>query len=196
MTQALPAVAVQFGSFVENHGWKDIPPALRHEAKRSLVNYFGCAIGVANDPEIEALVRVLSELSARQPASIAGRGERLDVCNAAFVNAAAANFLDFDDTHLPTVIHPTAPVAAAVLALAQSRGSSGSDALHAFILGAEIECRAGNMVSPGHYARGWHITATCGALGAAAGCSRLLGLDAAQTATLVESLRAELSSPK
>ncbi len=54
--------------------------------------------------------------------------------------------------------------------------------MHAFILGAEVECRIGNAVSPGHYARGWHITSTCGVFGAAAGCAKLLGLGAAQTA--------------
>ena len=36
-------------------------------------------------------------------------------------------------------------------------------------------------VSPGHYARGWHITATCGVFGSAVASAKLLGLDAAQT---------------
>ncbi len=54
--------------------------------------------------------------------------------------------------------------------------------LHAFILGAEVECRIGNAVSPAHYARGWHITSTCGVFGSAAGCAKLLGLDAERTA--------------
>ena len=97
---------------------------------------------------------------------------------AAFVNAISANLLDFDDTHLDTIIHPAAPVAAPVLALAQARGFSGRDVLTAFILGVEVECRVGNAVSPGHYARGWHITSTCGVFGAAAACAKLLGLPA------------------
>jgi len=41
-----------------------------------------------------------------------------------------------------------------------------------------VECRIGNAVSPGHYARGWHITSTCGVFGAAAACAKLLGLPA------------------
>jgi 2-methylcitrate dehydratase PrpD len=53
--------------------------------------------------------------------------------------------------------------------------------LHAFILGAEIECRIGNSVSPGHYARGWHITSTCGVFGSAVASAKLLGLSAEQT---------------
>jgi 2-methylcitrate dehydratase PrpD len=73
-------------------------------------------------------------------------------------------------------------VAPAAFALGEQRGLSGQAVLHAFILGAEVECRIGNAVSPGHYARGWHITSTCGVFGAAAAGARLLGLNAEQTA--------------
>src|SRR5215468_5467289 len=55
---------------------------------------------------------------------------------------------------------------------------SGHDLILAFVLGAEIECRIGLAISPSHYRRGWHITATCGVFGAAAAAGRLLGLDA------------------
>jgi 2-methylcitrate dehydratase PrpD len=53
----------------------------------------------------------------------------------------------------------------------------GRDLLLAFTLGVEIECRLGNAISPEHYARGWHITSTCGTLGAAAASGKLLSLD-------------------
>ena len=81
-----------------------------------------------------------------------------------------------------TVMHPAAPVAPGLFALAELRPVSGRDLLHAFILGVEISCRVGLGVMPTHYRRGWHITATCGIFGAAAACARLLGLDARQTA--------------
>jgi 2-methylcitrate dehydratase PrpD len=101
---------------------------------------------------------------------------------AAFVNAIASNLLDYDDTHLRTVIHPSAPVAPAVFALAEETGATGAEVLHAFLLGGEVACRIGNAVSPGHYARGWHITASTGVFGAAAAAARLLRLSAEQTA--------------
>jgi len=170
------------GRFVARSQWEALPAALRHEAKRSLLNFTGYAPGVAHSPPIEMAIRVLTPLSGADRVTILGRAERLDVLGAAFVNAIGGNLLDYDDTHLRTVIHPTAPVAPAVLALAEQRGLSGTDVLHAFILGAEVECRIGNAVSPGHYARGWHITSTCGVFGAAAASARLLGLTTEQTA--------------
>jgi 2-methylcitrate dehydratase PrpD len=79
------------------------------------------------------------------------------------------------------VIHPTVPVAAAVIALAERSRATGARLLHAFILGIEAECRVGNAISPEHYDAGWHITATCGVFGAAAACAKLLGLDTQKT---------------
>jgi 2-methylcitrate dehydratase PrpD len=112
---------------------------------------------------------------------------------AAFVNAAAMNVFDFDDTHAGTIIHPTAPVAPAALALAESRGLGGRQLLHAFILGAEVTCRLGNAISPSHYDRGWHITATCGIFGAAVAAAKLLDLSAEQIVWALGSAAAQSS---
>ena len=166
-----------FADFVAGTTWTDIA-GQNHEAKRSILNFFATALGSAYDPAVDIALRVLSPFSGPATSAIIGRPERLDAMGAAFVNAISANLLDFDDTHLDTIIHPAAPVAAPVLALAQARGFPGRDVLTAFILGVEVECRVGNAVSPGHYARGWHITSTCGVFGAAAACARLLGLPA------------------
>jgi 2-methylcitrate dehydratase PrpD len=165
------------GDFVAAASWPDVA-GQSHEAKRSILNFFATAIGSAYDPAVTSALRTLSSFSGAATSAIIGRPERFDALAAAFVNAISANLLDFDDTHLETIIHPAAPVAAPVLALAQARGFSGRDVLIAFILGVEVECRIGNAVSPAHYARGWHITSTCGVFGAAAACARLLGLSA------------------
>ena len=164
--------------------WADVV-GQSHEAKRSILNFFATALGSANDPAVTAALRTLLPFSGAATSTIIGRSERLDAMCASFVNAISANLLDFDDTHLDTIIHPAAPVAAPVLALAQARGFSGRAVLTAFILGVEVECRVGNAVSPGHYARGWHITSTCGVFGAAAACAKLLGLSADQISNAI-----------
>ncbi|TCH97837.1 MmgE/PrpD family protein [Roseococcus sp. SYP-B2431] len=170
------------GRFVAESRWDDIAPVLRQEAKRSILNNLGCGLGVAKDPAVTTALAVMRNFSGAPVATVIGQGVKLDPMAASFVNAIACNLLDYDDTHLQTVIHPTAPVAPALLALAEQRGFPGAAVLHAFLLGGEVECRIGNAVSPGHYARGWHITSTCGTFGAAAGCAKLLGLSAEQTA--------------
>ena len=144
-----PFAGEALGSFIAGSRWEDITPALRHEAKRSLLNFFGCALGVAWDPAVETALRVMAPFSGPERATVIGRPERLDAMGASFVNTIAANLLDYDDTHLETVIHPTAPVAPPLLALVELRGLTGAEVLHAFLLGAEVECRIGASVSPG-----------------------------------------------
>lgn len=168
--------------FVAGSRWEDIPAAVKRAGVRSLANFVSCALGGAADEAVGLAARVLGPYFGPPQAGVIGRRERPDILNAAFLNAAAANVLEYDDIHLPTVIHPAAPVAPAALALAERRRISGAELLHALILGIEVECRVGLAVMPTHYRRGWHITATCGIFGAAAASGKLLGLDAQQMA--------------
>ena len=181
MTEALSATQT-LARFITESYFEALPEALRHEGRRSILNHVGCALGVARDPAVVTALEIMRESSGKAVASVYGQREKLGVMEAAFVNAIASNLLDYDDTHLRTVIHPSAPVAPAVFALAEETGATGAEVLHAFLLGGEVACRIGNAVSPGHYARGWHITASTGVFGAAAAAARLLRLSAEQTA--------------
>ena len=192
-------VSAQLAGFVADCRWADLPEAVRKEAKRSLVNVVATSFAGCNEPPIVKAIGVLRPFGATGTASVIGRDDRLDACSAAFVNAMSANVFDFDDTHPATIIHPTAPVAPALFAYAETWGLSGEDLLLGFALGAEALCRIGNAVSPGHYRRGWHITSTCGVFGAALATGKVLGLDAqhlvwaignaaVQTGGLVETL--------
>ncbi|CAB3769972.1 MmgE/PrpD family protein [Paraburkholderia humisilvae] len=172
----------QLAQFVERTRWSDIPEAVRHEAKRALVNYFAVGFAGCADPSIGKAVQVYRRLRAGYEASLIGRAERTDMLNAAALNAMTANVHDFDDTHLPTIIHPTAPVAAPLFAFSESKSMTGEALLLAFVVGVEIECRIGNAVSPSHYQRGWHITSTCGVFGAAAAAAKIIKLDNSQIA--------------
>jgi 2-methylcitrate dehydratase PrpD len=171
-----PGVTGRLARFVAEICWRDLPPQVVHQAKRSVLNFFAVALTGCRNATIETALACLSQFSGGRQATLIGRRERIDALNAAFLNAAGANVLDFCDTHVPTAIHPTAPLLPALLALAELHRVGGRDLLLAFVLGQEVECRIGLAMSPSHYKRGWHITATCGAFGAAAGSGRLLAL--------------------
>lgn len=161
--------------------WCDLPDAVRHEARRCLVNFFACALAGWRDPAVTIASRVFARIGPPGDCTVIGSGRTASALHAASLNAMAANVFDFDDTHLPTIAHPTAPVAPVAFALAQSRRISGVELLEAVAAGIELQCRIALAISPGHYARGWHITSTCGVFGSAAAAARLLGLDATQT---------------
>lgn len=173
-------ISQKLADLVATTRWEDIPAPVRHQAKRSIMNFFAVAIAGCRTPPVEIALRSLAEFSGGKQATVIGRTERIDALSSAFLNAAGANVFDFCDTHVRTVIHPVAPVAPALFAVSELKRVSGADLLLAFVLGQEVECRVG-MAIPKHYEKGWHITASCGVFGAAAGASRLLGLDRTRT---------------
>jgi 2-methylcitrate dehydratase PrpD len=178
------SVTRTLAKFLVSHKAADLPEAVRHEGARSLLNWVACAVGASRHETVKRTLSALYDLSGPRDATILGRRERVDIFQAALLNGATSHTFDFDDTHMKTVIHPSGPVASAILALAEhlSKRSpvSGRDFLHAFLLGVETECRIGNSVFPNHYDAGWHITATAGVFGAAAAAGRLLKLNEQQ----------------
>jgi 2-methylcitrate dehydratase PrpD len=172
----VPDVTRLLAAYVVHARADDLPAPVRAEACRTLLNWAGCTVGGSRHDTVDIAVRALSPFSGQPQATLLGRRERVDILHASLINGISSHVLDFDDTHLKTVIHPAGPVASAILALAETRTVSGRDFLHALVLGAEVECRIGNAVYPAHYDRGWHITGTTGVFGSAAACGRLLGL--------------------
>jgi 2-methylcitrate dehydratase PrpD len=162
--------------FVVRSRREDIPAPARAEAVRSLVNWLGCALGGSHHEAIGIALEVLAPFAGAPRASVLGRRERLDCLNAALINGMSAHVLDFDDTHLRTLLHPGVPVASALLALSERAPLAGPDFLHAFVLGVDVECRIANAIYTAHNIN-WYITGTAGVFGAAAAAGKVLELD-------------------
>jgi 2-methylcitrate dehydratase PrpD len=173
-------VTRRLAAYVVASKYDDIPAPVRKEARRTLLNWMGCAVGGSRHETLDAAIAALAPFSGPPQATVVGRRERLDVLHAALMNGISSHVFDFDDTHLKTVIHPAGPVVSAILALSEHRPVSGTEFLNALVVGVEVECRIGNAVYPAHYDRGWHITGTAGVFGSAAASGRLLGLSERQ----------------
>ena len=116
-----PGVTESLARHIAATRWGDIPSRVRHQAKRSLVNFFAVTLAGCRSRPVETALRSLSEFSGGKQVALIGRKERIDALSAAFLNAAGANVDDFCDTHTATVIHPTAPVAGALFSHAGLR---------------------------------------------------------------------------
>ena len=185
MSQAPTASAIshEIADFVLASRWSALPAPVRAEALRAHLNWVACAIGGSRSGTAEAAVRALTALGAQGLSPVLGRRERFDMAHAAFLNGLHASAHAFDDTHLATITHPTAPVAAAAWAATddlarQGRGVSGSELLHAIVLGIDIQCRISKaLLAKGSGSDpGWYITGVSGSVGAAVTCARLMGL--------------------
>lgn len=158
---------------------------IHDEACRSMINVLGTAVGASRHEAVNAVVKVGLQHGGKAVAYVPGRDDRLDLLYSALSIGLAAHIDDFDDTHLETVIHPSAATLGAVLPLSLERDISGGDALRAFALGCEAQLRVGVAMSPWHYDEGWHITGTCGVIGAAVAAGILIKLDAEKLAQAV-----------
>jgi 2-methylcitrate dehydratase PrpD len=165
----------------------DLPAEIRRQGVRSLVNWIGNPISACHFDTVERVVAAQAELSSPGDVRLLGRGDRVDMVAAAFINCVSSSIYDFDDAHLATVIHPTGPVASALLALGERRVISGDEFIHALVLGIEIQCRLANAlaVAPASIAEGWFLTGLTGPVGTAAAVGRVLGLDQRQMSAAI-----------
>jgi len=163
--------------FAVNTSFTDLPREVVHETKRDIINVLGVSIYSARDPSLQAMFAMFDAEGGNGRASVWGTGRKTTLQFAALANGYLGHLEDYDDTHFPTVIHPTAPTLPGAFAIGEDSGAGGRDLITAVALGIEICCRAGNAVYPWHYDAGWHITGTMGVFGAAVACSKIAGLD-------------------
>lgn len=172
----------QLAQWTHELSFSALPETVIQAANKSFYNYIGVAIGGHHH---EAIQIALKSSSAFAPASgtssLLGSEKTSDPLQAALINGFAAHIHDYDDTHLATVIHPTAPAASALVAYAEYASSKGisisrEDFMLALTAGMEVECILGLSVYPSHYDVGWHITGTVGSIGAAVAVGKAMKL--------------------
>ena len=163
--------------------YEDLPADVIAIAKHCVLDWVAVAVQGALEPLATILAEQVAAEGGSDRATLIGHSRRASPRQAALVNGAASHALDYDDVNVRMMGHPTVAVLPAALALAESRGVSGRDLIVAFVAGYETECEIGEIVSPSHYARGFHATGTVGTFGAAAACAHLHRLDGSAVAT-------------
>lgn len=142
-----------------------VSAADRDRAKLHLLDWAGCAVAGRAESAGQILLAGMD----------AGASAR------AFAWGGLGNILEMDDVDKRGLLHPGPSIIPAALSLALQMSVSGEALLDAIVRGYEATIRLGRAVGPGHYAL-WHNTGTCGAIGAAAACASLMGLDRSGTA--------------
>jgi len=171
-------VTKELSEFIVNTRFEDFSKEAVDFSKRCFLDWIGVTIGGMKDPSVAILVDLMAETGGEKQASVIGHGMGTSVLNAALVNGTMSHNLDYDDAHMSTRSHPSAPLIAALLPISENRKSRGSDLITAFILGCDVGIRIGLALGKAYYDHGWHATPILGRFGAAAGVGKLLGLDA------------------
>ncbi|MEV6968251.1 MmgE/PrpD family protein [Hamadaea sp. NPDC051192] len=169
-----------------------LPVAVADDVPRRVLDIAGLALAALAEPNADAapaVARAARRWGGVGEATLFGTGERLPAPLAALVNGTLAHALDFDDTHLPSVLHPSAGVVPAALAAAESVDADGDQLIAAVAAGIEICNRLGmaaydrELRNSVFFERGLHATSICGAVGAAVAAGLLHGLDGAGLAS-------------
>jgi len=168
--------------FCEKLSYEDIPEDVVAQSKRCLLDWVGVTLGGMAHPAIKILKDAAVEFGGNPHATILGTSIRTSMYQAAFVNGTASHVLDFDDTHLGALMHPSVTVIPAALSFGESRRVNGREFLSAYLAGFEVETRISMAMGASHYDAGWHATASMGRFGAAAAVARLAGLRREQAA--------------
>jgi 2-methylcitrate dehydratase PrpD len=160
-----------------------IPEEVERSVRQRLADTLGVSIAAQRLSTSAAAIEYVVEQGGREDAHVIGQPTRVPAAQAAFANGVLAHSLDYDDTHLPSVLHPSAPVIPAALAVAEATGCSGEVLSAGVAAGLEICVRLGmagfDPVSRNSvfFEYGQHATSICGAIGAAASAGLIMGLD-------------------
>ncbi|WP_053912707.1 MmgE/PrpD family protein [Streptomyces sp. SCSIO 75703] len=176
-------LARQLAAFATGTGYDTLPAEVADSVRRRIADILGLCVAAHRLPTSAAIVAHVREQGGAAQATVIGGGPPVPAPLAALANGVLAHSLDYDDTHLPSVLHPSACVVPAVLAAAETSGADGARTVHAVAVGLEVCVRlgmAGYDRAAGNstfFEHGQHATSICGALGGAVAAGLLLGLD-------------------
>lgn len=173
----------RLGQFVTNHRF-DADRKRRLVIRNLLIDCYGCMLIGAQQPIVKKSMSALTASGLINPNAstpVYGSDIKASVAGSAMLNSIAGHALDFDDWEVPGNTHVSNMLVPAILAASHARGLSGGQMIDAYIVGYEVIARIGMAINLEHYDRGWHATATLGAIGVAASVARVLNLDAEQS---------------
>jgi 2-methylcitrate dehydratase PrpD len=158
-----------------------VPAAVRAAALRHLLDGLGNALASLRTGAVTPACTVARDLGGPAEAVVLGDRRAIATPAAALADGALVHGLDFDDTHAGGLVHATAVVLPAALAVGQQTGATGAEVLDAAIAGYETVCRVAAAAPNGFHSRGLHATMAAGTFSSAIVTARLLGLDEDRT---------------
>lgn len=170
-------IAQTLAAFVARTKHDDIPEAVRTRSLYHMLDAAGIAVAATRYDHAHRVLTAVRGLGGAGNVPVFGFPARLGMRDAAMVNGYLCHGLDYDDTHMAGIIHPTTSVLPAVLSAAAHVGASGKAMVTAFVLGVEAATRIASVARGGLHQVGFHPTGVVGVFGCALAAGRLLGLN-------------------
>ncbi|PVG80769.1 2-methylcitrate dehydratase [Nocardioides gansuensis] len=178
-----PTLAQQLARFAASAATDGVPDDVARSVAQRTLDVLGLCVAAHRLPTSTAAIGYVLDQGGHEQASIVGAARRVTATQAAFANGVLAHSLDYDDTHLPSVLHPSASVVPAALAAAEHAGASGELTVRAIAAGLEVAVRLGmagydsGLGNSVFFEHGQHATSITGAMGSAVAAGLAYGLD-------------------
>ena len=180
------SIAEQIGQFAHDLSWEQVPDAVQLRAKLLILDALGIALAANHYPFASTICAGLVDLAALDGAPgtyhLIGSKIRLPLRDAIVANGALIHGLDFDDTHMTSVVHATAVSLPVVLSVGEAMDVQGPEFLAAYLAASEVAIRVGKTASFGFHDHGLHATGVAGHFSSAVGAAKLFGLSPAAIA--------------
>ena len=196
-------LAQQLGAFAEQAYADGVPDDVARSVEQRVLDVLGLCVAAHRLPTSAAALGHVLDQGGHAQATAVGVPTKVTAAQAAFANGVLAHSLDYDDTHLPSVLHPSASVVPAALAAAEHVGATGEQLVRAVAVGLEVAVRLGmagydeDLGNSVFFEHGQHATSITGAMGSAVAASLLygaspvdaLGLTASMASGVIEANR-------
>jgi 2-methylcitrate dehydratase PrpD len=172
--------AAAIAAFAASLTYDAIPETVRERARIQMLDAVGVGFAANAFPFAAKALAGIVALGGAGECTVLGRVERLPPRDAALANGVLMHGLDFDDTHLASIVHASVATLPAAMALGESRGAEGRDLMTAYVAGMEVAIRVGLAANGGFHHAGFHGTGVISHFSSAVVAGRLLELNAAQ----------------
>ena len=171
------SVAERLARYATSLIYDDIPEDVIRLARRAIVDTIGCAFGGYSAHPTRIAIRLASDVSAKQAATVLLSGIKTSPDLAVFANGVMIRYLDFNDAFVSLTHgagHPSDTLAA-LLAAAEINAGSGRDLITATVLTYEVFCKIADVFD---YLGNGIDHSTITGIAAVVGAGRLMGLTA------------------
>ncbi len=175
-----PTVSQKLSDYVASYRYEAIPPAVRERAKFLMLDAIGIAYASTQYAFAHHILSGIRSLAGNGGSSLIGLTDKLPLRDAVLMNGALVHGLDYDDTHVGAIVHPTASALPCAMGVAEAIDASGRDLLAAYILGVETVVRVCGAAKGGFHHFGFHPTGITAHFSCALQAGWLYGLNAQQ----------------
>lgn len=164
---------------------EQVPFQIQEYAKYMVLDAMGCAVSAVSLPHAISVRKTVLAVGSQAKSTLWGTDKKVGMADAILANSSLIHGMDYDDTHVGGIVHPSAGIVATAFSVGEAIHANGKEILEAIVCGYEIIIRLALAARGGFHEKGFHGTGIVTPFAAACVAAKLLHYD---TSTLINAL--------